>query len=214
MTSAKKKILAILNKLEPAEAQKVMQEISESFAKEGEGKKMVSANVSPEFVNEIFTSKLDSGSFPDIDKVTEGLGLVSFDLENFECSGDDFDQKQWGGLIGPRMFGKIPGIGCYGGGDWEYPLFFIIYLDLDGKTLRSYVPKDGNIWNYDTKSAFGNDENGDREFIEKWARANLPGNSDCNFDRLDVLDLAALIMFNPEKIIKDIEARIIVSEKK
>lgn len=65
-------------------------------------------------------------------------------------------------------------IGCYAGGDWQYPVTFFIYLDQDGKTLRCYVPKSGNAWNWDTKEAFGEDDDADRKFLLKWAKKHSP----------------------------------------
>jgi len=50
-------------------------------------------------------------------------------------------------------------LGVEMGGDWEYPIFFIIYWD--GKKIRGYIPKNGNIWNTDNKMAYGNDEKSD-----------------------------------------------------
>lgn len=41
-------------------------------------------------------------------------------------------------------------------GDWETPIKIIIYLDNKGQG-RIYIPKDGNVYNKATKSAFGND---------------------------------------------------------
>ena len=46
---------------------------------------------------------------------------------------------------------------CWGGGDWEYPLFFILYLD-NKNHLRGYVPSKGNTFNLKYKSAYGNNE--------------------------------------------------------
>ncbi len=42
-----------------------------------------------------------------------------------------------------------------GAGDAETPFYFIIYWD--GKSLRAYIPKDGNTWNTDTGKAYGQD---------------------------------------------------------
>jgi hypothetical protein len=45
-------------------------------------------------------------------------------------------------------------LGVSAGGDWEVAIFYIIYWD--GKKLRAYIPTDGNPWNTDLKSAYGN----------------------------------------------------------
>lgn len=46
---------------------------------------------------------------------------------------------------------------CWGGGDWECPVLFIMYLDNKNK-LRAYVPNKGNTFNPKFKSAFGNND--------------------------------------------------------
>lgn len=45
------------------------------------------------------------------------------------------------------------------GGDWELPVYMIVYWD--GKSLRGYIPKDGNVWNTVTNKAYGNDQEDD-----------------------------------------------------
>ena len=58
---------------------------------------------------------------------------------------------------------SIIGVQC--GGDWEYPVYFIIYWD--GKSLRGYIPTDGNPWNTDDKIAYGNNAESDAKNVEK-----------------------------------------------
>jgi len=90
---------------------------------------------------------------------------VSFDTENFECA----DGKGYNGaetLTGFRITTTgLRFLGCSAGGDWEVPVFFIIYWD--GSRLRAYVPTDGNTWNTDTKMAYGNDARADFENAKK-----------------------------------------------
>jgi len=77
---------------------------------------------------------------------------VSFDFENFEMGGKE--------LMGyTTLSNGFTFCGMSAGGDWEYPVFFVVYWD--GKKLRGYVPTEGNPWNTDTKTAYGNDEDAD-----------------------------------------------------
>lgn len=46
-------------------------------------------------------------------------------------------------------------LGVQLGGDWEYPIFTILYDD--GKKIRCYTPSYGNTINLDTKTAFGSE---------------------------------------------------------
>lgn len=54
-----------------------------------------------------------------------------------------------------RLPNNIPVFGFKAGGDWETPVFMIIYFD--GKNLRSYTPARGNCVNCDCKCAFGSE---------------------------------------------------------
>lgn len=79
-------------------------------------------------------------------------------------------------------------------------------MDSDGTTLRSYIPKDGNTWNYDTESAFGNDEEADSTFLIRWAKDNNLSLSPRVIEQNPTDN--AEIMFDENKIIKDIENNI------
>lgn len=57
-------------------------------------------------------------------------------------------------------------IACTVGGDWEEPVALFIYWD--GKKYRGYMPTRGNAVNTINKSAFGNDEDADNEYGEKY----------------------------------------------
>jgi len=61
---------------------------------------------------------------------------------------------------------EVPVILMNAGGDWEVPVYFIVYLD-DKKKIRFYSPKPGNVFNPKNKEAFGNDEDKDEAFCKK-----------------------------------------------
>lgn len=112
-------------------------------------------------------------------KFVKDLAKVEFDFENYEFSHlDEFGI--WKGMLGYRKFWTHNPLTCFSyigwmaGGDWEQPVYFIVYLDKDGKTFRAYIPKDGNIWNHKTKQAIGNDEDADDAFLTKWVKKNRP----------------------------------------
>lgn len=52
------------------------------------------------------------------------------------------------------------------GGDWEQPLLVILYWD--DKSYRGYIPLKGNVINLKTKSAFGNYDEEDEEYIKEY----------------------------------------------
>lgn len=87
-------------------------------------------------------------------KIEDDLKKVEFDDEN--CDFKESRGYPYSGLLGYKRFGDLTFLGCQAGGDWEYPIFFIIYYD--GKQLRAYIPSKGNCWNRKTKSAYGNND--------------------------------------------------------
>jgi hypothetical protein len=134
--------------------------------------------VSPQQLWDMFHKKFDNDVCPHEfnclgPKFQTDLAKVNFDFENFDF---DNSEEELGSpsFLGSRKFWTrspltcFSFIGCYAGGDWEWPINFIIYLDKDGKTFRAYIPKEGNAWNYDTKQAFGNDYDADNKFLTKW----------------------------------------------
>jgi hypothetical protein len=93
----------------------------------------------------------------------------------FDCENISYDNGSFGpeGLMGfNTLENDLTYYGICAGGDWELPVFFIIYWD--GKKLRGYVPKSGNPWNTDTKMAYGNDEElDDKNMRRRYPRLNL-----------------------------------------
>jgi hypothetical protein len=107
-----------------------------------------------------------------IDAVCNGKGVrpllnkldkdikVQFDLENVI-----YEETDPNGLIGYHTENGLTWCGFAAGGDWEHPVFFMVYWD--GKKLRGYVPTEGNPWNSITKQAYGNDEEQDLKDAKK-----------------------------------------------
>lgn len=69
------------------------------------------------------------------------LGKVQFDTENCDV---DFD-----------IHDGVAFASCRAGGDWEMPLRFFVYSD--GKTIRGYIPTEGNFFNKLCNIAFGSE---------------------------------------------------------
>jgi hypothetical protein len=125
------------------------------------------------------------------------LSKVDFDWENY-TSGTDLIDQAWRSrsnqtsefgyslrIIGPhnRMGPEgVSWIGCSAGGDWEQPIFFMLYMSND--QVRAWIPKKGNCWNYDTHTALGNDEDADSAFFKKEVDTKYEEGS---YDGADVL---------------------------
>lgn len=96
-------------------------------------------------------------------QVKRDLSKCNFDLENVGESQTDFGPS---GLMGYHTLDNgFTFKGMCAGGDWEFPVFFIIYWD--GSKLRGYIPKGGNPWNTTTKYPYGNDDVADGKNLKK-----------------------------------------------
>jgi len=167
-------------------------------------------------------------------KILSDIEKIDFDFENFNYEDNEgvYGTKN---LIGyHQLENGLSFIGCVAGGDWEYPVFFIIYHD--GNVLRGYIPEDGNVFNEDTQSAyFNNDDSGVRDvknLIKKYESKFEEGR---NYFSLDIfskdyedldenkknivdIDIASAIKeefldFDWDKVKKDIEKTIEVRDK-
>lgn len=115
------------------------------------------------------------------------LMKVQFDFENFEVEEGHFGPK---GLMGYHTLSNgFTFLGCCAGGDWEVPVFFIIYWD--GKKLRAYIPTDGNPWNTDMGTAYGSEDWHDYEgqmvgADENAKKRGWESMEDANFDPVEI----------------------------
>lgn len=90
-------------------------------------------------------------------QVYQDITKIQVDFENVGCTlGKKDPVGFWSTSTG------IPVLGCHVGGDWEDPVFFVLYPET-ATTIRAYVPKDGNTYVLKTKTAYGNDKDEDPE---------------------------------------------------
>lgn len=105
-------------------------------------------------------------------KVLEDLkSFVNFDLENCSSTtlfGKSIDNVK---MVNYQNIGDFPFCGYTAGGDWEHPLFFIVYYDEN--ELRGYVPTCGNIFYLPEKAAFGSTD-AEREQIVSYIKKEFP----------------------------------------
>ena len=87
--------------------------------------------------------------------IFKDLSKVTFDLENCGCVlGEEDPCGFWTTSTG------VPTLGCHAGGDWEDPVFFVLYPETTAR-IRAYIPKKGNTWVIGTATAYGNDAGDD-----------------------------------------------------
>ena len=108
----------------------------------------------------------------DLYQVEKDLEKVRFDLENLTYSNEmPFTKNKEGNLCGFHTLDNgFSFLGGMAGGDWENPLFFIIYHD--GKKFRGYIPAYGNTYNTDMNAAFGSEGDSDKydDVIKKYTK--------------------------------------------
>lgn len=123
---------------------------------------------------------LESDEFPyDLStKIETDLKKVNFDRENYEFeTGEGYDNYPCGF---ETLENGLPVLFMNAGGDWEHPICFCLYWD--GKSLRGYIPEDGNVYNKQQKCAYGSEDMDD----ESVDYDNLP-NGDADAIRKDVM---------------------------
>ncbi len=86
----------------------------------------------------------------DIDVDHENIMLGWSDW-NVSCSGTSEPAE----YLGIHTINNLTFCGVKTGGDWEHPVFVILYWD--GSDIRAYIPKRGNAVNMDTMTAFGSE---------------------------------------------------------
>ncbi len=106
-------------------------------------------------------------------KVLKDLSKICVDFENVESFDSEDAYTHLPGLEameGYEMIGDgdsaFPVLWCAGGGDWELPLVFILYIGQKGE-LRAYIPEDGNAYNHKEKCAYGSEANSWDEDYER-----------------------------------------------
>lgn len=110
-------------------------------------------NAHQEFIVTFLHESLES---PALAKFAEDVSKVQFDYENVSVDGFTTSPGSEQGFGFQTLPNGFVYYGMEAGGDWELPVYLIAYWD--GKNIRGYVPKDGNVWNTVRNSAYGNDQ--------------------------------------------------------
>ena len=133
-------------------------------------------------------------------RIAADLSRVKFDMEDCIYTQEEAGEIDtiYSKIVGPTSIEEIPVVGILAGGDWEYPVFFVIYWS--GKYLRAYIPKDGNPWNRKNKCAFGNDKSSDIKNLKEQMKECL---IEEEIDDDDYMDQVENVL-NVDKIIDDI----------
>lgn len=80
-------------------------------------------------------------------KARKDLEKIDFDFEN---AGKEFLEEN----LKSTLPDGTAFIWCWAGGDWEYPVRFVLYIDPKDE-LRAYIPDEGNVYCRKCKSAYG-----------------------------------------------------------
>lgn len=111
---------------------------------------------------------------------------------------------------------------CYGGGDWEVPIYFCLYYD-DRDKLRLYIPTKGNLFNKYTKTAYNSEYDTELDPVKVWksmpddwkANPNLEVNDTCDFEFSDKYNEMIENYYNGDyydidAMLEDIKKRIVL----
>lgn len=136
------------------------------------------------------------------DRITDEKD-IQVDHENIKIDWSDWN-AMWSGTAEPAKYLGVHTIngltfcGALTGGDWENPVFVILYWD--GKDVHIYIPKRGNTVNMDAMTAFGSegdefegwgwDSNKRLSALGKEAIANYKALGLCGDDIIDECDFA------------------------
>ena len=97
-------------------------------------------------------------------QLTKDLSKIQFDEEN-RCTGMHCFTSNTPDIMEAHTTSTgVTYYGCMAGGDWENPIYFIIYWD--GKQLRGYIPTRGQCYDVKSKAAYGSGEEEEPEECE------------------------------------------------
>ena len=126
---------------------------------------------------------------------------IRFNWENYDIVGDVRTTKG----IPYQLFNAH--------GDWEIPVYFMVYYD--GKRIRVYVPTVGNTWRQDLKQALGNVYKAQRgiKTDDEYVYSELL--KDKLIDKQDNVpgSIAEYVVANKDLMIKDFSNRLEVKKK-
>lgn len=120
----------------------------------------------------------DEDKHPEFAKARKDLNKVKFDFENLEIGLDINGKNDDRGELNIHEYNGVCLLLCCAGGDWENPVYFVLYVDHKNK-LRAYIPSNGNTYCKKYKCAYG----GISEYVEDYY--DLPEEDQMDIDNLD-----------------------------
>jgi len=126
-------------------------------------------------------------------QIVKDLSKVEFDCENLCGLGEDWAGEEQYGFH--TLDNGLTFLGLAAGGDWEWPVYFIIYWD--GFKLRGYIPTKGNCYDVKNKIAWGNED-----------ELGFETEEECDAYAKQYRDMEEEERFDFEELKKDIKKRI------
>jgi len=143
-------------------------------------------------------------------KVLSDWKKVKFDFENFYC--DPSNSPKCDQLGFQTLENDFTYLGIMAGGDWEQPIYAIIYHD--GSDFRGYIPNKGNTYNTITKTAFGSESESGIDIVdqEEEIRKGLASRGIVNIENIeDIYEAMGQLNFNFNEIRNEIQSHINIS---
>jgi hypothetical protein len=132
--------------------------------------KYTRADIEKQFKTDVFENSETVESFAA--RKVDNFGAIDVNWENMSFYNEEALHDEHFGAGWHEVDG-VPIYVGYVNGDWEWPVSIIFYLNENGE-LRAYYPIDGNIFNMDTKTAIGNNEEADLYFLNNGIPAWMP----------------------------------------
>ena len=118
------------------------------------------SDIDPNDYKELIDAYVDIRvSYDDTAPAHKDVQKINFDFENSSATDEFYDKdidKHSQLTDGTAI------VWAFAGGDWEYPVHFVLYLDPKNK-IRAYIPSDGNVYCHKCKCAYGTCECDDQQ---------------------------------------------------
>lgn len=99
-----------------------------------------------------------------LDQIYVNLNFKSF---NVIMESGEYERDGGGPLLGFKRLNNMGFCGMLAGGDYEVPVFMILFFNEEGE-LSVYIPEKGNLYNKFTMEPYDSEETYDNNLTYKW----------------------------------------------
>ncbi len=104
----------------------------------------------------------------DYDDIVDQIYVkLDVDTLSFYINPGEYDHDNGGSLLGFKRLNNMGFCGLLVGGDYEIPIFLILFFDEEGR-LKVYIPEKGNLYNKFTMETYEIEDQLDSDMNFKW----------------------------------------------